>query len=116
MKSNIYWIDLFAGAGGTSTGIHLASPYTKVLACVNHDANAIKSHAENHPDAHHFTEDVRDFAVVVKSEDAGKVLKITKNLKDFDNKRAFELDNRKGDIFLIEDFEFCVNYPHLEMR
>lgn len=49
-------------------------------------------------------------------EVAGKVLKITNNLKDYDNKRAFELNNRKGDIFLIEDFEFCVNYPHLEMR
>lgn len=62
----IYWIDLFCGAGGTSTGIHLANPNTKVLACVNHDANAILSHFENHPDAHHFTEDIRDFAVVLK--------------------------------------------------
>lgn len=62
----IYWIDLFCGAGGTSTGIHFASPNTKVLACVNHDENAIKSHYENHPDAHHFTEDIRDFEVVLK--------------------------------------------------
>lgn len=65
-KHKIYWIDLFCGAGGTSTGIHLADPNTKVLACVNHDANAIRSHFENHPDAHHFTEDIRDFAVVLK--------------------------------------------------
>jgi DNA (cytosine-5)-methyltransferase 1 len=62
----IYWIDLFCGAGGTSTGIHFASPNTKVLACVNHDENAIKSHYENHPEAHHFTEDIRDFEVVLK--------------------------------------------------
>jgi|LakMenEpi03Aug12_release.lakeMendotaPanAssembly.Ray.scaffolds.fasta_scaffold148205_4 DNA (cytosine-5)-methyltransferase 1 len=62
----VYWIDLFCGAGGTSTGIHFAGNNIKVLACVNHDANAIKSHAENHPDAHHFTEDIRDFNVVVK--------------------------------------------------
>lgn len=62
----IYWIDLFCGAGGTSTGIHLSNSNSKVLACVNHDANAIKSHFENHPDAHHFTEDIRDFAVVLK--------------------------------------------------
>lgn len=55
----VYWIDLFCGAGGTSTGIHLASEYTKVLACVNHDANAIKSHLENHPEAIHFTEDYK---------------------------------------------------------
>ncbi|MHC0441589.1 DNA cytosine methyltransferase [Flavobacterium sp. 3-210] len=62
----IYWIDLFCGAGGTSSGIHLANPNTSVLACVNHDKNAIKSHFENHPNAHHFTEDIRDFKVVVK--------------------------------------------------
>lgn len=62
----IYWIDLFCGAGGTTTGIHLANKNTKVLACVNHDANAIKSHLENHPEAHHFTEDIRDFNVVLK--------------------------------------------------
>lgn len=62
----IYWIDLFCGAGGTSTGIQFAASNVEVLACVNHDANAIKSHFENHPKAHHFTEDIRDFAVVVK--------------------------------------------------
>lgn len=62
----VYWIDLFCGAGGTSSGIHLANPNTSVLACVNHDVNAIKSHEENHPDAHHFTEDICDFNVVIK--------------------------------------------------
>ena len=31
----------------------------KVIACVNHDKNAIASHAANHPDALHFTEDIR---------------------------------------------------------
>ena len=31
----------------------------KVIACVNHDPNAIASHAANHPDALHFTEDIR---------------------------------------------------------
>lgn len=35
----------------------------KVVACVNHDANAIASHAANHPDALHFTEDVRTLDV-----------------------------------------------------
>lgn len=62
MKNDIkvFWIDLFAGAGGTSTGIHMASANAEVLACVNHDANAIKSHALNHPNTIHFTEDIRD--------------------------------------------------------
>ena len=31
----------------------------KVIACVNHDPNAIASHAANHPDAVHYTEDIR---------------------------------------------------------
>lgn len=57
------YIDLFCGAGGTSTGVENARLHgeqiAKVIACVNHDANAIASHAANHPDALHFTEDIR---------------------------------------------------------
>lgn len=57
------YIDLFCGAGGTSTGVENARVHgeqiAKVIACVNHDANAIASHAANHPDALHFTEDIR---------------------------------------------------------
>jgi DNA (cytosine-5)-methyltransferase 1 len=34
-------IDLFCGAG-TATGIHLANCDSEVVACVNHDAKAIK--------------------------------------------------------------------------
>ena len=37
-----------------------------MIACVNHDENAIMTHAENHPDCYHFIEDVRNFAVVLK--------------------------------------------------
>lgn len=62
-KIRLLYIDLFCGAGGTSTGVHLArhagAPCAKVIACVNHDANAIASHAANHPDALHYTEDIR---------------------------------------------------------
>lgn len=61
-----YWIDLFCGAGGTTTGIHLAEANVVVLACVNHDAKAIAAHYSNHPDCVHFTEDIRDFEVVLK--------------------------------------------------
>ncbi len=68
-KPLVFWIDLFCGAGGTSTGIHLSNTKNVfVAACVNHDANAIKSHAENHPNTLHFTEDIRDFAVVAHLE------------------------------------------------
>lgn len=65
MKEEIelLYIDLFCGAGGTSTGVEQAhienSKIAKVIACVNHDAKAIDSHAANHPDALHFTEDIR---------------------------------------------------------
>jgi DNA (cytosine-5)-methyltransferase 1 len=59
----LLYIDLFCGAGGTSTGVENArfnnEKCAKVIACVNHDANAIVSHAANHPDAMHFTEDIR---------------------------------------------------------
>lgn len=59
-------IDLFCGAGGTSTGIHLADCDSEVVACVNHDKNAIESHRKNHPEAVHYTEDIRDLSVVAK--------------------------------------------------
>ena len=62
MKRLLY-IDLFCGAGGTSTGVERAringEKCANVIACVNHDKNAIASHAANHPDALHFTEDIR---------------------------------------------------------
>ena len=65
MKENIQllYIDLFCGAGGTSTGVESAKwsgeKCAKVIACVNHDANAIASHAANHPEALHFTTHLR---------------------------------------------------------
>ena len=41
----LLYIDLFCGAGGTSTGVERANykghKCAKVIACVNHDANAI---------------------------------------------------------------------------
>lgn len=57
-KVEVLFIDLFAGAGGVSTGVSKDSR-VKVVACINHDKNAIKSHALNHPDCVHFTEDIR---------------------------------------------------------
>lgn len=59
----LLYFDLFCGAGGTSTGVEKATYHgrkcAKVIACVNHDANAIASHAANHPEAVHYTEDIR---------------------------------------------------------
>lgn len=58
-------IDLFCGAGGTTTGFEKALSniagvkVAKVVACINHDHIAIKSHWENHPEVEHFEEDIR---------------------------------------------------------
>lgn len=66
-----YYIDLFAGAGGTSTGVEKAmvngKKVARVIVCVNHDINAIASHFANHPHAMHFTEDIRtlDLSLIV---------------------------------------------------
>ncbi len=61
--AKLLYIDLFCGAGGTSTGVATArmhgEPCARVIACVNHDPTAIASHAANHPEALHFTEDIR---------------------------------------------------------
>ncbi len=60
---NFKIIDLFSGAGGLSTGASQV-PGVEVIACVNHDEVAIKSHKANHPKTLHFTEDVRDMKVI----------------------------------------------------
>ena len=52
-------IDLFCGAGGTTTGFEMTGGIAKVIACVNHDPVAIKSHWKNHKDVVHFEEDIR---------------------------------------------------------
>ena len=74
MKEDIklLYIDLFCGAGGTSTGVEYARQNghkcAKVIACVNHDKNAILSHLANHPDTMHFTEDIRTLDLTRLSE------------------------------------------------
>lgn len=68
----LLYIDLFCGAGGTSTGVERARLHgekcAKVIACVNHDPNAIASHAANHPNALHFTEDIRTLDLTALGE------------------------------------------------
>lgn len=58
-----YFIDLFCGAGGVTTGVHRAkyngNNIAEVIACVNHDATAISTHSANHPNVLHYTEDIR---------------------------------------------------------
>jgi DNA (cytosine-5)-methyltransferase 1 len=54
------FIDSFAGGGGASLGIKLATGRAPDIA-INHDADAIAMHTRNHPETLHVTEDV--FAV-----------------------------------------------------
>ena len=81
---NLLYIDLFCGAGGTSTGVESAkingNRCAKVIACVNHDTNAIASHAANHPDALHFTEDIRTLELSPLVYHTNKMRNINKNV------------------------------------
>ena len=46
-------VDNFAGGGGASTGIELATGYSVDIA-INHDPEAIKMHKANHPNTKHY--------------------------------------------------------------
>lgn len=64
-KPLMLFVDLFCGCGGVTEG------YTKndnifMVACVNHDAYAIKSHHANYPYCIHYTEDIREWVVIFK--------------------------------------------------
>lgn len=50
-------VDNFAGGGGASTGIELATGYSVDIA-INHDPEAIKMHKANHPNTKHYCENV----------------------------------------------------------
>lgn len=92
MKKLLY-IDLFCGAGGTSTGVEAATldgqKCAQVIACVNHDPHAIASHLANHPEAKHYTEDIRtlDLTTLVehtekkRAENPGSVLVLWASLE-----------------------------------
>ena len=50
-------VDNFAGGGGASTGIELATGYSVDIA-INHDPEAIRMHKVNHPNTEHYCENV----------------------------------------------------------
>ncbi len=50
-------VDLFAGGGGASTGIELATGRAPDIA-INHDPEAVSLHQANHPQTQHFCSDV----------------------------------------------------------
>ncbi|MDN3689080.1 DNA cytosine methyltransferase [Cyclobacterium jeungdonense] len=57
--TNVFYIDLFCGAGGVSWGVTKGGG--KVIYCINHDPLAIASHQANLPNILHATEDIRNF-------------------------------------------------------
>lgn len=50
-------VDNFAGGGGASTGIEMATGYSVDIA-INHDPEAIRMHQANHPTTKHYCENV----------------------------------------------------------
>lgn len=64
-------IDNFAGGGGASVGIELATGRPVDIA-INHDADAIAMHSVNHPYTQHFQEDV--FAINPEEVTGGRHL------------------------------------------
>lgn len=50
-------IDCFAGGGGTSVGIEMATGSSPDIA-VNHSPAAVRMHAANHPATQHYCEDI----------------------------------------------------------
>lgn len=57
MQFGELYIDLFAGGGGSSTGMKLATGREPDIA-INHDGPALAAHCANHPDTAHYKEDV----------------------------------------------------------
>jgi DNA (cytosine-5)-methyltransferase 1 len=53
------FVDNFAGGGGASTGIELATGRSVDIA-INHDPAAIAMHRANHPETEHYCESVWD--------------------------------------------------------
>lgn len=72
-KIDFLLIDLFCGAGGTTTGAE-KSGRCKVIAAINHDPLAISSHAANHAQVLHMEEDIllADLGVVIDCVEKNK--------------------------------------------
>ena len=61
MSKNYNVVDMFCGAGGTSTGLMLAAQEKEMkvnLLAINHWERAIETHATNHPSAEHLCQSV----------------------------------------------------------
>ncbi|HGL6403749.1 TPA: DNA cytosine methyltransferase [Citrobacter koseri] len=59
MRNSEIIVDNFAGGGGASTGIEMATGRSVDIA-INHDPNAVAMHTTNHPNTLHYCESVYD--------------------------------------------------------
>ncbi len=106
---NYYFIDLFAGAGGVTTGISrtrfFSANIAKVIYCINHDKKAIASHALNHPECIHTSEDIRtaalqpliDLVSEIRRKDPKAVICIWASLECTNHSKAKGHVNRDAD-------------------
>lgn len=72
VPANYRWLggkvaDNFAGGGGASTGIAQALGQSPDIA-VNHNAEALMMHEQNHPDTKHYNESVWDINIPMATE------------------------------------------------
>ena len=66
-------VDSFAGGGGASTGIELATGRPVDIA-INHDPDAILMHKTNHPRTEHIQASVWDEETIRVCQEAGVIL------------------------------------------
>ncbi|HDU3463019.1 TPA: DNA cytosine methyltransferase [Klebsiella aerogenes] len=69
MRNSEIIVDNFAGGGGASTGIELATGHSVDIA-INHDPNAVAMHTTNHPGTLHYCESV--YSIRPKVATAGR--------------------------------------------
>ncbi|MBQ6163950.1 MAG: DNA cytosine methyltransferase [Clostridia bacterium] len=90
-----YFVDSFAGGGGASTGIEMATGHPIDIA-INHDQSAILMHKRNHPYTQHYREDV--FAIDPVSACAGHPVRLawfSPDCKHFSRAKGAALVDKK---------------------
>lgn len=115
----LLYIDLFCGAGGTTTGVESATldgqKCAHVIACVNHDPHAIASHLANHPEAKHYTEDIRTLDLTAllehtakeRAKNPGALLVLWASLECTNFSRAKGGQPRDADSRTLAEHLFC---------
>lgn len=109
-------VDNFAGGGGASTGIELATGKSVDIA-INHDPEAIRMHKANHPNTKHYCEDVWQELKEVIQEIKNSTMPIPtqqKLIDELEGSRWIPIDERQPetDTYILVSFENC-NMPDI---